>query len=68
MIALMSIIKVEIRLREIPAAIEAVRKGRKKALDLFSDEIRRAVSSGFNQLMITEVDLFLGNVAQSHDK
>ena len=64
----MSIIKVEIRLREIPAAIEAFRKGRKNALDLFSDEIRRAVSSGFNQLMNTEIDLFLGNEAQSDNK
>ena len=56
----MSIIKVEIRLREIPAAIEAFRNNRKKALDLFSEEIRKAVSSGFNQLLNTEIDLFFG--------
>ena len=58
--AQMSIIKVEIRLREIPAAIEAFRNNRKKALDLFSEEIRKAVSSGFNQLLNTEIDLFFG--------
>jgi len=31
----MSVIKVEIRLREIPAAIEVFKNNRKKALDLF---------------------------------
>ena len=53
---------------QIPAAIDAFRKGRKNALDLFSDEIRRAVSSGFNQLMNTEIDLFLGDDGQSDNK
>jgi len=42
----MSVIKVEIRLREIPAAIETFKNNRKRALDLFSEEIRKAVSSG----------------------
>lgn len=64
----MSIIKVEIRLREIPQAIEAFKKGRKKALDLFTEEIRSAVSTGFNQLLNTEIDLFLGEDNQVGNK
>ncbi len=44
----MFIIKLEIRLSEIPSAIAAFRKGRKLALDLFTEEIRSAVSKGFN--------------------
>lgn len=63
-----SVIKVEISLKEIPQAIEAFRKSRKKALDLFSDEIRGAVSKGFNQLLNTEIDLFLGDSLQSDNK
>ena len=55
-----SVIKIEIRLSEIPSAIAAFRKSRKLALDLFSEEIRSAVSKGFNQLLNTEIDLFLG--------
>ncbi len=64
----MSVIKVEIKLHEIPKAIEAFRKSRKKVLDLFSEEIRGAVSKGFNQLLNTEIDLFLGDSAQNDNK
>jgi hypothetical protein len=64
----MSIIKVEIRLREIPQAIQAFKNSRKKALDLFTEEIRSAVSNGFNQLLNTEIDLFLGDKTQSDNK
>ncbi|MDQ3233126.1 MAG: IS256 family transposase, partial [Pseudobdellovibrionaceae bacterium] len=64
----MSVIKIEIKLHEIPKAIDAFRKSRKKALDLFSEEIRGAVSKGFNQLLNTEIDLFLGDSAQNDNK
>ena len=64
----MSVIKVEIRLSEIPSAIAAFRKSRKLELDLFTEEIRSAVSSGFNQLLNTEIDLFLGSPEQSDNK
>lgn len=64
----MSIIKVEIRLREIPLAIEAFKNSRKKALDLFTEEIRTAVSKGFNQLLNTEIELFLGQDTQVDNK
>jgi transposase-like protein len=63
-----SIIKVEIRLREIPRAIEVFKISRKKALEVFTEEIRNAVSSGFNQLMNTEIDLFLGDESQADNK
>ena len=63
-----SVIKVEIRLSEIPKAIEAFKKSRKKALDLFSEEIRNAVSKGFDQLLNTEIELFLGDPEQVDNK
>ena len=64
----MSVIKVEIRLSKIPSAIAAFRKSRKLALDLFTEEIRSAVSKGFNQLLNTEIDLFLGENRQDGNK
>ena len=64
----MSVIKLEIRLSEIPSAIAAFKKNRKNALDLFSEEIRKAVSRGFNQLLSTEIDLFLGNESEVGNK
>jgi putative transposase len=66
--AQVSVIKLEIKLHEIPKAIEAFRKSRKKALDLFSEEVRGAVSKGFNQLLNAEIDLFLGDSAQNDNK
>ena len=64
----MSVIKLEIRLHEIPRAIEVFRKSRKKALEVFTEEIRTAVSTGFNQLLNTEIDLFLGEDGQAGNK
>lgn len=64
----MSVIKLEIRLSEIPSAIAAFKKNRKNALDLFSEEIRKAVSLGFNQLLNTEIDIFLGNETEVGNK
>ena len=63
--ALVSVIKLEIRLHEIPKAIQAFKESRKKSLDLFTEEIRSAVSNGFDQLLNSEVDLFLGDPGQS---
>ena len=64
----MSVIKLEIRLSEIPSAIAAFKNNRKNALDLFSEEIRKAVSHGFNQLLNTEIDIFLGNESEVGNK
>lgn len=64
----MSIIKLEIRLCEIPKALAEFKRSRKLALNLFTEEIRVAVSSGFNQLLNTEIDLFLGNDEQKDNK
>ena len=64
----MPIIKLEIRLSEIPSALAAFKKSRKLALNLFTEEIRIAVSSGFNQLLNTEIDLFLGCEEQKDNK
>ena len=63
-----SVIKLEIRLHEIPKAIHAFKVSRKKALDLFTEEIRTAVSSGFNQLLNSEVEMFLGAPEQGDNK
>ena len=48
--ALMSIIKLEIRFREIPQAIAAFKKSRGAALQMLTPEIRSSVSEVFNQL------------------
>jgi putative transposase len=64
----MSVIKVEIRLSELRSAVAAFKKSRKLALDLFTEEIRGAVSKGFNQLLSTEIDLFLGENPQEGNK
>ena len=63
-----SVIKQEICLSEIPRAIHAFKESRKKALELFAEEIRAAVSGGFNELMNAEIDVFLGDPLQGDNK
>lgn len=64
----MSIIKLEVRLRGIPRAIQAFKEDRKRALEVFSDEIRNVVRQGFDQLLNAEIDFFLGSPEQSDNK
>jgi len=64
----MSIIKLEVRLRGIPRAIQAFKEDRKRALEVFSEEIRNVVRQGFDQLLNAEIDVFLGAPEQSDNK
>lgn len=64
----MSILKLEIRFREIPRALEVFREDRKRALEQLSDDVRRVVSSGINQLLNAEIDVFLGLPEQTDNK
>lgn len=64
----MSIIKLEIRLREIPKALQAFRDNRRRALDALTDEVRAAISVGINQLLNAEIDVFLGQTDQGDNK
>jgi len=68
MLVPMSIVKLEIRLKEIPKALQAFKECRKKALESLSEEVREAISSGINQLLNAEIDLFLGEEDQSDNK
>ena len=60
----MSIVKLEIRLKEIPRALQAFKESRKKALDALTDEVREALSTGINQLLNAEIVVFLGQPDQ----
>jgi len=64
----MSIIKLEVRLRGIPRALQAFKEDRRKALELFTEEVRSVVRQGFDQLLNAEIDLFLGEPDQSDNK
>lgn len=64
----MSLIKLEIRLKEIHNAVEAFKSNRKRALDSLSEELRKAVSFSVNELLQAEIDLFLGSPDQADNK
>jgi len=63
-----SLIKLEIRIPEVVAALEAFSVNRKLAMEALSGEVRSAVSSVFNQLMSSEIDVFLGAPDQADNK
>lgn len=64
----MSVIKLEIRLHEIPKALEAFKRNRKHALEALSEEIRSVAAHAFDQLLNAEIDVFLGRSDQSDNK
>jgi len=64
----MPLIKLEIRLAELPKALEAFKVNRKAALEALSIELRKAVSTTINELMKAEIDVFLGAADQSDNK
>ena len=68
MLVPMSIVKLEIRLKEIPRALQAFKESRKKALEALSDEVWEAISTGLNQLLNAEIDVFLGQPDQDDNK
>jgi putative transposase len=64
----MGIIKLEVSLPEAVQALEEFRRNRVKALEAISTEVRSAVSSAVNQLLHTEMTVFLGKPEQSGNK
>lgn len=64
----MSVINLEIRLHEIPKALEAFRRNRKLALDAFTDELREVAGRAFDHLLNAEINIFLGQSEQFDNK
>lgn len=64
----MGIIKIEIKVPELVRAIEAFKENRLAALDILAGEVRNSVSQMFNQILQTEMDVFLGRPDQSGNK
>lgn len=67
-VSVMSIIKVELRLKELVKVVGAFRANRRGALEALTKELRDAVSASFNELLEAEIDLFLGTADQSNNK
>lgn len=64
----MGIIKIEVNLAELTEAVESFRVNRRQSLEHLGKEIREGVSRFFNQLLHTEMTLFLGKPDQSFNK
>jgi transposase-like protein len=64
----MGIIKLEVSLPEATQALEEFRRNRIQALDTIGAEIKLAVSTVFNQLLKSEMTLFLGKPDQAGNK
>ena len=64
----MGIIKVEISIPEAVKALEEFRDNRKRALESITRDVKAAVSHSINQLLQTEMTVFLGKPEQSSNK
>lgn len=64
----MGFLKLEISVPEFAKAIESFKQNRLKALEVMTDEIKASVSKAFNQLLNTEMTLFLGEPDQVDNK
>lgn len=64
----MSMIKVEVNLSEIKQAVSEFRNNKLRALETLTSEVKGAVGRFFNQLLHTEMALFLGQPEQSDNK
>ena len=58
--AYMSIIKVEIRIPEAVKAIKKFKENRLEALNQLSEEFKKSIADGVNDLLNAELDLYLG--------
>ena len=56
----MGIIKVEIKIPELVKAVELFKNNNQKLFEVITSEIKSSVSNTLNQLLQTEMDLFLG--------
>ena len=66
--SIMGIIKVEISMPEAVKTISAFRENRLKALESLSAEVKSTVTEAVNNLLQTEMSLFLGEADQSSNK
>jgi len=64
----MGIIKVEISLPEAVKSVAKFRQNRLGALESLGRELRESVTHAINQLLHTEMTLFLGEKDQSDNK
>jgi putative transposase len=64
----MGIIKVEISMPEATQALEAFKRNRIQAFEAITSELRSAVSGAINNLLHTEMTIFLGKPEQSGNK
>lgn len=64
----MGIIKVEVNFSEITQAVNEFRHNKLRALETLTTEVKGAVGRFFNQLLHTEMSLFLGQPDQSDNK
>jgi putative transposase len=64
----MGIIKVEIKIPELVKAIELFKENRLTALEHLAVEVKSSVSEMFNQILHTEMAIFLGEPDQSDNK
>lgn len=64
----MGIVKIEVSLPEATRAIEEFRRNRTKAFEALTSEVKSAVGGAINQLLHTEMTLFLGRPDQDQNK
>jgi putative transposase len=64
----MGIIKVEVNLPELKEAITSLEQGRKKFFELLSHEIKSAATSAIEQVLDTEITVFLGKSSENDNK
>lgn len=61
-------LRIEVSFPAAKEALKAFAQNRKQALGKFGQDLRETVSDAFNQLLQTEMSLFLGNPEQSDNK
>ena len=64
----MGIVKIEIKIPELTKALEEFKNNRVRALEFLSAEIKKSVATTFDQLLHTEMTLFLGQPDQADNK
>lgn len=64
----MGIVKIEIKIPELVKAVEVFKKNKLEIFNHISEEIKSNVSSVMNQLLQTEMEIFLGQADQTNNK
>lgn len=64
----MGIIKIEIKIPELVKAVESFKSNRLEALEHLTEEIKNGVGDLYNQLLKTEMEIFLGHPDEVDNK